>query len=393
MKKFSVGPRGRPIGLALVFLAVSGAMVLGAPALAQTQTAVADAPTPNAPAHEPMTVGVIGLSHDHVGNVFNSNSRGDIRIVGIVEPNRDLARRYVEKYGLSMDLVYDDMKTMLDKTHPIAVTGFGPIADHLHIVEIAAPRGINVMVEKPLALTFKQAKTMARLASVNHIHLLTNYETTWYPTGVEAKSLLDKGNFGPVRKMVFHDGHAGPAKIGVSKEFFAWLTDPKQNGGGAIIDFGCYGADLMTWLTKGETPLSVTAVTRHFQRATYPRVDDDATVIVDYRHAQGIIEASWDWPVGRKDMELYATNGQIIADDKYHLRTQGSNDATSQTQTLADRPHPYDDPFIYFTAVVSGDVVPEPYDPSSVETNLLVMKILDAARESAKTGKTVKVGD
>ncbi|WP_317196170.1 Gfo/Idh/MocA family protein [Hymenobacter siberiensis] len=56
---------------------------------------------------------------------------------------------------------------------------------------------------------------------------------------------------GDIRKMVAHDGHQGPKEIGVNAEFLAWLTDPVQNDGGALPDFGCYGADLMTWLMQG----------------------------------------------------------------------------------------------------------------------------------------------
>ena len=57
-----------------------------------------------------------------------------------------------------------------------------------------------------------------------------------------------------IRKVVVHDGHQGPKEINVAPEFFAWLNDPKLNGAGALYDFGCYGADLMTWLMDGQRP-------------------------------------------------------------------------------------------------------------------------------------------
>ncbi len=83
----------------------------------------------------------------------------------------------------------------------------------------------------------------------------------------------------------------------MSKYFFKWLTDPVQNGGGALMDFGCYGANLMTYLMKGQQPLSVTAVTQHFKPEVYPKVDDEATIIVTYPTAQCIIQGSWNWPL------------------------------------------------------------------------------------------------
>lgn len=371
----------RVTGLFLAFALLSA--VFG-PAEAQTATP--------APARTPMPVGVAGLTHDHAYGLFNSLKRGDITIVGIAEPDRALAQRYADKYGFSMDIVYDDVATMLDKTHPVAVLGFGDIAGHRAVVEAAAPRGIHVMVEKPLAVSVDDARAMAALARTYHIQLLTNYETTWYATTAAVGDMVAAGDeTGPVRRMVFHDGHEGPAKIGVSVEFLNWLTDPVKNGGGAIVDFGCYGANLMTWLTHGERPLSVTAVTRHFQPDVYPRVDDDATIIVDYPSAQGISEASWDWPGGRKDMEIYGVKGQIVADDRHRLHIRGMTPDSMRDVTLNERAAPFDDPFAYFRAVIDGTVTPGPYDPSSLDNNLLVVEILDAAKRSAKSGQTVKL--
>ncbi len=368
------------------------ALLLGAMLLAAADPAFAqDSAVPAAMTASPMPVGVVGLTHDHVGNIFNSAKRGDIRIVGIVEPDRALAQKYADRYGFSMDLVYSDIGEMIDKTHPVAVTGFDSIAQHIDIVRAAAPRHVHVMVEKPLAFSLKDAEEMEGLAKKYHIQLLTNYETTWYPTLETSKAMVDGGDIGPVRKMVFHDGHQGPKTIGVSPEFFGWLTDPKKNGGGAIIDFGCYGANLMTWLTAGQRPVSVTAVTRHFQPEAYPKVDDDATIVVNYPKAQGIAEASWDWPVGRKDMEIYGVSGQIVTDNKHDMRVWGSTPESVKSQTLPDRAYPYDDSFSYLRAVIEGRVTPPPYDPSSLENNMLVVEILDAARKSAATGRTVKL--
>ena len=51
------------------------------------------------------------------------------------------------------------------------------------------------------------------------------------------------------------DGHNGPSEIHVQPEFFAWLSDPVKNGAGALFDFGCYGANLMTWMMDNQPPL------------------------------------------------------------------------------------------------------------------------------------------
>jgi len=127
-----------------------------------------------------------------------------------------------------------------------------------------------------------------------------------------AFDLVHEGALGAVRKVVVHDGHYGPKEIGVEPEFLAWLTDPKLNGGGALFDFGCYGADLMTWLMDGQRPQTVTAVTKQIKPEIYPRVDDEATIVLTYPKAQAIVQASWNWPFSRKDMEVYGQTGYVI---------------------------------------------------------------------------------
>ena len=350
--------------------------LLGSPTYAQSGPAA------------PLRVGVAGLTHTHVHGLLGRAKRGDIVIVGIAEPNRALAERYLKQYGLPISLVYPTLAEMLAKTKPQAVTAFGSIYEHLGVVQACAPRGIHVMVEKPLAVSLDHARQMAALAKQYHIHLLTNYETTWYGSNRLAYQLADKDHaLGDIRKMVAHDGHQGPQEIGVNKEFLDWLTDPVQNGGGALPDFGCYGADLMTWLMHGERPLAVMASALHIKPAVYPKVEDDVTILLTYPKAQGIIEASWNWPYARKDLEVYGQTGSVIALDRDHARVRRTEKDAPQDLTTPPPPAPYDEPFAYLAAVVRG-TAPED-ELSSLATNMLVVEILDAARQSVKEGKTV----
>lgn len=344
---------------------------------------------------EPLKIGVVGLTHTHVHWILGTKDRTDIKIVGIVEPNKDLAKRYADQHGYSMDLVYNTMEEMIAATHPEAVTAFGTIYEHLKVVEVCAPKGIHVMVEKPLAVSLEHAIKMKELARKHKIHLLTNYETTWYPTNHRAYELLKSNVIGDIRKVVVRDGHRGPKKIGINSEFLDWLTDPVQNGGGAITDFGCYGANLMTWLMEGKRPNTVTAVTQQLQAENNPNVDDDATIILTYDDANAIIQASWNWPIGRKDMEIYGLAGAIYADNRHDLRVRmakGYDGYEEKTYKLEERNAPYHDPFAMLAAVVKNKVTLSPFDHTSLENNMIVMEILDAATKSARTGKTIVLG-
>lgn len=335
-------------------------------------------------------VGIHGLVHTHVHGILGRKQAGEITIVGIAEPNRALAERYAKQYGFSMDLVYNTLEEMVTKTKPEAVLAFNPIFDHLKTVEYCAPKGIHVMVEKPLAVSNEHAQSMLQLARKNNIYLLTNYETTWYGSNKKAFELTrDDSNIGPLRKIVFHTGHEGPIEIGCNPEFLEWLTDPVLNGGGAITDFGCYGANLATWLLQGETPISVTAITQQIKPHLYPKVDDEATILLKYKSSQVIIQASWNWPFGRKDMEIYGKDGYVFCTDHQQMVVRKATAKSKIDITAEPLPGGVNDPFIYFANVVRGTVTMKPFDLSGPANNEMVIQILDAARESAKTGKTV----
>ncbi len=341
---------------------------------------------------KPIRVAIAGLTHTHVHWILGREKQDDIIIVGIVEPNKELAKRYSAQHGFPMNIVYNTLQEMLYACKPEAVCAFGSIFQHLEVVEACAPKGIHVMVEKPLAVSLEHALKMQTLAEKHNIHLLTNYETSWYPSNQKAFQFLHNDSIGEVRKVIVRDGHRGPKKIGINEEFLEWLTDPVQNGGGAIIDFGCYGVNLMTWLMKGEKPLSVTAVTQQLQAENNPKVDDESVIILTYENANAIIEGSWNWPMGRKDMEIYGLYGAIFADNRNKLRirmAEGYDGFRESTFKLEELPEPYHDPFAYFAAVINKEIKLQPFDLSSLDNNILVMEILDAALRSAAVGKTI----
>lgn len=336
---------------------------------------------------QPVRIGVAGLEHGHVDWILSDRDRSDFEIVGIAEADESLARAKCERYHIDPALVHPTLEAMLDAAKPEAVVVFTSIDKHLDAVRACAERGIHVMVEKPLALDAEQARAIAALAEKHGIHVLTNYETTWYPSVQQTRRVVQDGAVGDIRKMIARDGHQGPKELGAGEEFLAWLTDPDRNGGGAIIDFGCYGANLMTWLMDNERPESVLAVTQQLKTdPLYARVDDEATILLVYPKAQGIIQASWNWPYSRKDLDVYGTKGAVFADDRTHLRQRhGESEETSQ---LPPPEAPYNDPFAYFAAVVRGKADPNG-GLSSLENNIIVMEILDAARASAKSGRAV----
>jgi predicted dehydrogenase len=366
--------RSTPGALARAALACALAAATAAPAAAQG--------TPR-----PLRLAIAGLVHGHVqGFAQRVRDRSDVRLVGVFDRDPALVTAFLEANGLPRTIGFGSLDQMLDAASPEAVAAFTSTADHPQVVAAAARRHVHVMMEKPLAVSLQDARRIAADARAGSITVIVNYETTWYPSLGAAYALVRSGDLGDVRKMVAMDGHEGPKEIRVGPEFLSWLTDPVQNGGGALFDFGCYGVNLMTWLMDNARPISVRALTQQIKPAIYPRVDDEATIVLEYPKAQGIVQASWNWPFGRKDLEVYGARGYAIATGGAGLRVRlpGHEEATRQPDPL---PPAAADPVAYLLAVVRG--TEQPSGPSSLENNVIVTEVLEAARESAKTGKTV----
>lgn len=343
----------------------------------------------SSPEAEPLRVAIAGLVHGHVAGFFErSLHRPEIQLVGIAEPDQQLASRYATQFNLDRSLLFTDLEDMLQKTHPQAVLAYTNTFDHRRVVEICARHGVPVMMEKPMAVSAEDAHAIADAARKGKIQVLVNYETSWYRSNHAAYDLVHEKAIGEIRKVVVHDGHQGPKEINVQPEFFAWLNDPKLNGAGALFDFGCYGADLMTWLMDGQRPITVTAVTQQIKPEIYTRVDDEATIVLTYPKAQAILQASWNWPFDRKDMEVYGQTGYVITvrHDDVRLRLKGEDEKQIAARPV---PAPNNDSLSLLRAVVLGGAAPDP--ASSLETNVIVSEILDAARRSAASGKSIRL--
>ncbi len=357
--------------------------------LLQTVATAAGASTVLAgPPKAPLQLAIVGLVHDHVhGLLATVVDHPEVQLCAIVEPNSALFNQYAQRYRLEPSLRLDSLDALLARTRVDAIAAFTTTLAHRAVVESAAARGLPVMMEKPFATDLADARIMAAVARKSGIELIVNYETSFYPSVRTCMPYVtQERGIGDVRKIVMRAGHSGPAPI-CSPEFLAWLTDPVANGGGALMDFGCYGADLATCLLPGSRPMSVTSVTQSFQPVLYPRVEDEANLIITYPEAVVLVEASWNWPRGQKELDVYGTRAELHLPDRDTLiqRQTTGNRVLSTARPATEPPTPLD----YLVAVARGTL--KPSGLASVDTNLVVMEILEAAKESARTRRPVIV--
>jgi predicted dehydrogenase len=330
---------------------------------------------------------VVGLDHDHVWSMLKDIAdEPSAELVAIAETDPVLVSRAQKGVPASVKF-YADYVKMLDEAKPDAVIVTTSNDRHLEILRQCAKRHIHYSTEKPMAANAADAREMERLAREANIKLMVNYWNAWVPSSHDIFHRVRAGEVGPIQRIIVQYGHRGPKEIGVSQQFASWLYDPVKNGGGAIMDFGCYGAELSVWL-KGR-PTRVYATTRKLKVEQNNKVDDDATIVLDYPDATSVIEASWDWPYGKEQVEVFGPKGSLTAhhDTLLHraANAHGNVSPDGESVTLDPLPKETSNPITYFVDCIRNNKPIE--DPVSAQLNVQVLEILDAARESARTGK------
>lgn len=334
-------------------------------------------------------IAVIGLVHAHVwGHLHTMVDGKTAKLAGVAEPNPELVAE-AKKAGVPPELIFSDYKEMLEKTKPDIVWAFVENNRHLEIAKACLPQKINLIFEKPLASDYKDAKEIQTLAAKYKVRVMTNYQMAWWPTNYVAKAAADRGDVGKVWRLHGIVGHGGPGSDGPrNKYFFEWLTDPEKNGAGALMDFGCYNALWSLWyLGKPDT---VFATVNHLRPDRFPKVEDNANLELHYPNAVGIFEGSWDLPRSYQDLEIfgYGENDQsgILTMSQREVTLQkGREKRALELSPLTAEEH---EPIAYMISRIKANLPLEGL--TAIDINVDVIKIIDLAKESAKTGKAMK---
>jgi predicted dehydrogenase len=338
----------------------------------------------------PVRLAIVGLDHDHVWGILRDIAQvPQAKLAAIAEPQPALVLKAKSRVPDSVKF-YPDYVTMLDAVKPEAVIITTETDHHLAIVRACAKRHINVEMEKPMATTAADAREMEKLATAAHIKLMVNYFNNWLPSYQQLYQQVKGGKVGPIHQMVSQYGHQGPREIGTSREFAAWLYDPVKNGGGALMDFGCYGAALSLWL-KGR-PDSVFARSLKLKVQQHNAVEDDAVIVLEYADGTAVLEPSWDWPFTMERIQVFGPHGSLMALPDallfrgYNMKVSAQS-PDGQPETLSPLLPAGSNPIAYLVESIQQN---RPITGLlSARLNVEVNEILDAARESIRTGKPV----
>jgi predicted dehydrogenase len=268
------------------------------------------------------------------------------------------------------------------------------------VVEACAEAGVNVCVEKPMAMSLSDSLRMARACHAAGTTMIVNWPLTWSASARKAKELIDAGTIGRVLEVKWRSGHTGPlgpgaAHAGVS-ETAAPMSGPERGatwwhqtaaGGGAMLDYCCYGALVSRWYI-GEQAIAAMGMRANLD-SQWGDGDDNAAMIVRFPAAMALLEGSWTtWDHGVPTGPIvYGTTGTLVVESRDGERIVRLERGHGQTTIYAPDPLPEGrtnvaEEFIYHLA--TG----EPLHPTlEAGLNVEVMAILDAGVRSASSGK------
>jgi predicted dehydrogenase len=365
-------------------------------------------------------VGALGFAHGHIRGLMRSFAElPNVEWVACAdtlpavpsisaEPGTRRFNLRVAQEKIGIPKTYDDYQVMLEREDFDIILFCPENARHGEVAEAVAARGIHLVTEKPMAATLSEALGMVRAARANNVELMVNWPSTWRPAIRKVKDLLNEGAIGDLLEVKWRNGAStGPPPRGEhlsgKEKGSEWWRHMAQ-GGGALLDYCCYGACLARWFI-GEPAVAAYGIQVNLT-SHYGDADDNAIIVVRFPSSLAILEGTWTtWNVGVPTGPIvYGTRGTLVVTQRRH----GENERPTQVvEVHTTRSHGLTEP----DQVLEGEPLPEgrqtlareflhhletgePLHPTlGIAQNLETMAILDAGIRSAATGKSELVND
>lgn len=242
-----------------------------------------------------LKIGFVGLNSDHLwptwgkGVIKEVHETGKYELVAAADKNPPLLERIKKEFGVNK--TYSSYQEMLKKEElDVAVVGV-PNNEKADVITALAESNMHALIDKPLSANFEQANRIFKAVQKHKTKAVVYYPGVFDPRSYECNSLVTNGKIGKILQIEARVANSGPEHHGCSKYFLEWLFDKEKNGGGALIDYACYGALYTRWLMKGQ-PDGVMAVGGRYMK-TNIEAEDNAALLLRYPKAFSIVQASW----------------------------------------------------------------------------------------------------
>jgi 1,5-anhydro-D-fructose reductase (1,5-anhydro-D-mannitol-forming) len=340
-----------------------------------------------APSTRPLKIGVMSFAHVHAASyLMHLRDADGIEVLssdpaGVAsEGELPRGRAFADLFGADYVDTYEELFAWA----PDAVVICSENARHLDAVRLAVAAGADILCEKPLATSAADAEEIVRLARAHGRLLMTAMPIRFTSAFAQLAARVSSGEAGEVLAVLGTNN--GKIPTGDRR----WFADPELAGGGALVDHVVHCADLLDALL-GEEVVWVRAVANRILHAeAAPRVETGGIVTLGY--PSGIfasIDCSWSQPAkaaqwGDVTLEVHGTSGSL-AMSALGTYISGTTDDGEQWIPFGGN---FDAAMIdHFVACLRTGEQPQPDGEAGVRTT----RIVDAAIESARTGRTVSI--
>jgi predicted dehydrogenase len=358
-------------------------------------------------------VGVIGFAHMHINELMRQfGAHPQVEWVACADtvpavPER-VEARFTRGWNLRHALTeigiprsYPDYREMLERERFDIVLFCPENARHGEVAAAIAAHGAHLVTEKPMAARLADAQAMLAAAQAANVRLMVNWPSTWQPAVRKIKDLVDAGTIGRVLEVKARYGSLGPLSHGSTHpgvdgravpisdaEKGATWWHQRATGGGALLDYCCYGACLSRWYL-GQPAVAAQGFTANLN-SPYGDAEDNAVITVQFPGAMALLEATWSCvdhalPTGPI---LYGETGTLSVDGT-HVRLSRGKD--SEPERIPGDPLPAGRTTLaeeFIRHLESGEPLHPTLDP---RLNLQVQAILDAGIRSSESGRLESV--
>ena len=342
-----------------------------------------------------LRVGIIGLGigRSHIEG-WRQHAQVDVVAVTDADPARLSA--VGEQYGIAAR--YTDATKMLAAEKLDVISVCTPNKFHKELTLAAFAAGAHVLCEKPMAMNAEEGRAMLAAGQKAGKRLMINFSYRFSAASRGLKTQVDSGMFGDFYfgRTVWHRRRGMPG-------FGGWFGTKALAGGGPLIDLGVHRLDLALWLMGYPKPTWVMGntydpIARRLADAagkTYD-VEDLAAAFIRFENgATLVVEASWAANIQEAELmetRLLGTKAVLLQknlNEGYqfdaHVYTEQNGaqfDMHLHAPTAPAKSGMHD----YAQAILTDT----PH-PASGEEGLVVMELLDAIYESARSGAPVKL--
>ena len=349
-----------------------------------------------------LNIGVIGTgviaTTKHIPNLLK---REDVKITMLCDPDTAKAEKAKADLGLTDAVVCADYKEVCTNPDIDVVHVCTPNPSHYEITMLALNNGKHVYCEKPMALTYKEAKEMTDTARAKGLKLTSGTQWRYNAAPMRMKEMVENGEFGDIYYV--KSSQLRPRRLPA----YGVYTSKAGNGGGVLLDGGPHSIDLPMWLTNNYDVASVYGVTFDKMK-NFPEgndlgpwdpenfdVEDTAFAMITMKNGMVIyMETAWATNLQQSAIGVVAEIGgnkagadMVGPGFENHVRTTKIVDGklTTTTEKIEEHVDMNEYDILHWIEAIQTDGEPLILP----EQQATVVRVIEAIYESAATGKVV----